>query len=154
MCGWGHGAPRDLTRRGLERLFVEYCLADPVEMDVWEANISVDPLQGRFDVARDGTVQAVPDKKQMSSNVLNYFSLGHDARAVFNFETHRRRGQAANTLQFAVEGGLLSLPFRGELIKINSMRVDGKLVEWNQEQVDIFRRFRPSHTNFPKGPGL
>jgi diacylglycerol kinase family enzyme len=127
VSGWGKAAPRDLSRANLERWLVSYSLADPVEMDVWESRITVDATWGRFDVARDGQVLPLPDaqKRFDSMVVLNYFSIGLDARAVFNFETHRRRGAVANTVQFAVEGGLLSLPGRGEALNPRSIKVDG-----------------------------
>ena len=138
VCGWGSGPPRDLSRDALERLLAEYCLADAVDMDMWESSVKV-AEDGTFEVARSGIVERVEGGKlEMTSTVLNYCSVGHDARAVFNFETHRHSSQAANTFQFAIEGGLLSLPFRGEYLRVKSMEIDGKKVALGAKQGLVF----------------
>lgn len=114
ILGWGASAPEPLIggsdMPALKQIIRNLATGEILALDVWRVETSCDPEKGRFDVAIKGEIVERADKaKTVVDHMINYCSFGQDARAVFGFERHRRTTQFLNKVQFAVEGGKLSL---------------------------------------------
>jgi len=114
ILGWGATAPSPLIggddMAALKGIIRDICMGEPLSLDVWRVETRVDPEKGRFDVAVRGEIVERKDKaKVVIENMINYCSFGQDARAVFGFERRRRSTQFLNKVQYALEGGKLSV---------------------------------------------
>lgn len=129
ILGWGATAPSPLIGGddmvALKAIVKDLAVGEPLALDVWKVETKCDPDHGRFDVAIKGEIVEREDKaKVVIDHMINYCSFGQDARAVFGFERHRRTTQFLNKVQFALEGGKLSLQAPRRLSG-TSLNVDG-----------------------------
>lgn len=78
--------------------------ASTISLDVWKIRIHKG-AGGKFMIAQGGQiVETQPDDDVMEQEMINYFSMGSDARIVFEFEQLRTASQLGNKLVYVQRG--------------------------------------------------
>ena len=115
VLGWGSTAPDPLIggadMHALKDIISALASGEEVTFDVWQVTTKVNEETGRIEIVHkeEGIIERPDQKKALVEHMINYCSFGQDARAVFGFERHRRQSQFLNKVQFALEGGKLSM---------------------------------------------
>lgn len=128
-CGWGWTAPSGLTSlKTIVQVFKDLCeFGQPIKFDVWNVNIEAKSVEWAAKSKQPAAAllsAGSSSPAKFTEQMINYFSIGQDAKAVYEFEKHRRKSQFGNTVQFAIEGGKLSLG-RRTYLPLDSIVVGG-----------------------------
>jgi len=117
--GWGPGAPANVIGAGREVLLRDlrrWMLADVVDFDVWEVQVTTAPDGDFCFVHGQAKGFTEGDKKRhrieelqgggwrMKKPMVNYFSLGQCCRAGLGFEKRRTRSRTGNNMRYMWEG--------------------------------------------------
>lgn len=135
--GWGGSAPWGLVNTGLIR-FRELCdehrCATPIKADMWRVVVKLRSGGKVFTVGSDRKSEL--DKEKTSSqtideNMINYFSIGIDAKISFDFARNRKSTQLLNKMEYGLQGAWKTFsptPRLGDVCKA-TVDADGKRVE-------------------------
>jgi len=109
--GWGGHAPKPLigeSMKSLKKRVAMVMTSESTPLDVWRIRVTIED-DGKFLEVKDSkevVATKETESKEASQEMINYFSCGADAEAVFGFEKNRRHGQVANKLEYTRQGGL------------------------------------------------
>jgi hypothetical protein len=108
VMGWGHKAPDPLigpSLSALKRKLLEIDDAERISLDVWLCTVGVAEQGGRFEEIKDKKVAVAHEgRREMTHEMINYFSLGADGELMFEFEKNRGTTQLANKAVYARKG--------------------------------------------------
>lgn len=114
VLGWGGSAPKPLVGEGCKDLREHarsFAKARPVPFDVWEVTLELldDTSSGFYQVeaCADGKKKEVRQEKlgrSMTTEMINYFSIGADAHIAVDFEKNRRKSQIGNKMVYGAVG--------------------------------------------------
>lgn len=109
VAGWGSKNPKRISEDEFETIkqYVRmFCAANIRPHDVWQVYLSCDQDKGKIlKVQSDGQEGPINgDAKSLSSNMINYFSIGQESKAGIEFEKHRTKSQTCNLFVYAFSG--------------------------------------------------
>jgi hypothetical protein len=108
VMGWGHKAPDPLigpSLSALKRKLLEIDCAERISLDVWLCTVGVAEQGGRFEEIKNKKVAVAHEgRREVTHEMINYFSLGADGELMFEFEQNRGTTQLANKAVYARKG--------------------------------------------------
>lgn len=106
ISGWGGSPPRPLIGRHLSALrkrMKKVLNTAVVDLDVWQVEITVEE-DGQFFRVENGVEEVVRENgepvRTIREEMINYFSVGADAKIVVEFEKNRKATQLRNKVEY------------------------------------------------------
>ena len=135
--GWGGSAPWGLVNSGLTG-FRNICdgfrRSTPIRADMWRVVVKIKQGGKVSTVGSDRQIcvdREKTDSKRIDENMINYFSIGIDAKISFDFARNRKSTQLLNKMEYAIQGARKTFsptPKLGATCKVK-VSADGKIIE-------------------------
>ena len=135
--GWGGSAPWSLVNTGLIRfrdLCDDFRRATPIKADMWHVVVKIKKDGKVLTVGSDRRIRVDKEKtdsKRIDENMINYFSIGIDAKISFDFARNRKSTQLLNKMEYGLQGArktFFPTPTLGTTCK-TKVSVNGKIIE-------------------------
>jgi len=108
--GWGGSAPWGLVNTGLTRfrdICDEFRRSMPVKADMWRVLVKLRQGGTVTTVGSDCSTRVDKEKTDsriIDENMINYFSIGIDAKIAYDFARNRKSTQMLNQMEYGIQG--------------------------------------------------